>query len=142
MQGQRDDAGFGLTEIMISMLVLAVLLLAILSLLIRAVETVAANATRATATELATERIEQARSAAVTGDCAVMASVVEPASSTTDGRGVSLQVTGDLENCAQSGDPHEQPRLARVTVEVTTTQPGYPDPVVEIASDVFVKFEP
>lgn len=135
------DEGFGLTEIMVSMLVLAILMMAILSLLITAVTTVAENTTRASAAEYVTERIERARSAATTGDCAVVENAITPVESFEDGRGVEMQLTGTL-TCSQTGDPHNDPTLATVTVRATTTDPNFTNPLVETTTDIFVKFDP
>jgi Tfp pilus assembly protein PilV len=141
LQARRDD-GIGLVEVMVAMLILTILMLAMLSLIITALNTVAENQTRASATELATQRLEQARSAALTGDCTNVKAIVEAVTDTTDGRGVPLQVVGTT-NCVQTApDPHDEPVLARVTVTVTTTQPGYSNPVATTSSDIYVRFQP
>ncbi|MDN4481674.1 hypothetical protein [Demequina muriae] len=141
MGRDSDDEGFGLTEIMISMLVLAILMMAILSLLITALTTVAENTTRASAAEYVTERIERARSAATTGDCVNVSDAITPVETFADGRGVTMQLTGAV-TCVQSGDPHDDPTLATVTVTVTTTDPNFTNPVAETTTDIFVKFDP
>jgi len=136
------DEGLGLVEVMVAILLLAILLLSMLALLIQALSTVARNQTRASATELATQRLENARTEALTGDCANVKAVVEDVLETFDGRGVPLRVVG-VTDCAQtSADPHDEPVLARVTVTVTTTLPGYRNPVATASSDVYVRFQP
>ncbi|MFW7415195.1 type IV pilus modification PilV family protein [Demequina sp. SO4-18] len=141
MDDRRNDEGFGLTEIMVSMLILAILMMAILSLLITAITTVAENSTRASASEFVTDRIERARSAAATGDCGVVSSVILPAEAFEDGRGVPMELSGEL-TCDQTGDPHDDPTLATVTVRATTTDPSLTNPVAEVTTDIFVKFDP
>lgn len=137
-----DEKGFGLVEVLISMLILMVIFFALLSVLIQALQVTAANGTKATAAQLATERIELARQTAVTGDCANVRLLVEAIDSTEDGRGIPLEVTGTLDNCTQTaGSEHDQPRLARVSVTVTTTADGYADPILAVSSDVYVKFD-
>ena len=139
----RRDDGLGLVEIMISLVILGIAMIAMLTLLVAAINSVAKNNTRATATELATQRLEDARVAALTGDCAFVTAAITPSKTTYDGRGVPLQVAATVANCDQTGvpDPHDAPRLARVTVTVTTTQPGFQTPVATVASDIYVHFE-
>ncbi|MCB2411667.1 hypothetical protein LGT39_02245, partial [Demequina sp. TTPB684] len=140
---REHDDGFGLTEVIISMLLITILMLSMLSVIISAMRVNVGNATKATAVQLATQRLEEARQAAVTGDCANVRAVVEDVFDTTDGRGAPLRVTGVLDCAPQTpGDEHNEPRLARVTVTVTTTVPGLPDPLVQTASDIYVKFDP
>ncbi|WP_296666866.1 prepilin-type N-terminal cleavage/methylation domain-containing protein [Demequina sp.] len=140
----RNDEGLGLVEVMVSIVVLAVALLAMLTLLIGAINTVAKNNTRATATELATQRVEEARVVALTGDCSTVRATVESAKTTADGRGIPLVVNAVVTNCDQSAvtDPHDLPQLAHVAVTVTTTQTGFVNPVATVESDVYVTFEP
>lgn len=142
MRTLRRDDGLGLTEVMISMLLLAIIMMAILSLLIITFRSVAENSTRAAANELATERLELVRSRAATGDCAVVSTTATATDSTEDARGVPLEVTGTIANCVQVGDPHGDPVLATVTVSVTTTDPNLDNPVAVTTSDVYVKFDP
>lgn len=145
MRGERErsDEGFGLVEIIVSMLIITIVMLSMLSVIISALRVNVGNATKATAVELSTQRLEEARQASVTGDCASVRAVVETVVNTTDGRGTPLKVTGVLACAAQTpGHEHDEPRLARVTVTVTTTVPGLPDPLVQTATDIYVKFNP
>lgn len=145
MKRLRGDSGLGLTEVIIAMLLLFIIMLSMLTVLITAMRTVAANSTRATAAEAVQARIEQARTAAVSGDCAVVAAVVTPSEVVTDGRGIAITLTGTVANCDQSGvsDPHDLPQLARVTVTATTAAAGFPSPsLATTATDIFVKFDP
>jgi len=139
----RRDDGIGLNEVMVALLLLAILLMAMVAILIAALNVITRNATRATATELATQRIEEARVTAVSGDCAVLRAVAEATTNLQDGRGIPLTVSGTVANCTQTtSDPHDEPQLARVTVTITTTHPGYTNPVATLTSDIYVRFEP
>lgn len=140
----RGDEGLGLVEVLVAIIILAVALLAMLSVLVAGINTVAKNNTRATATELATQRLEEARVVALTGDCSTVIAAIAVSETVSDGRGVPLTVDATVANCDQSGvsDPHDKPVLARVSVTVTTTQGGFANPVATVASDVFVSFEP
>lgn len=145
MKRLRGDNGLGLTEVVIAMLLLLIVMLAMLSLLITAMRTVASNTTRATAAEAVQARLEQARTAAVSGDCAVVAGVVTPSEVITDGRGVPITIAGTVANCDQSSvaDPHDLPQLARITVTATTSNAAFTSPTLATtATDVFVKFDP
>lgn len=138
----RDD-GLGLTEVIISMVIIMILMMALLSVIIQALRVSVANGTRASAAQFATERIEMARQAAVSGDCANIKTIIQAVTDVEDGRGTPMTVSGSVSNCTQTvGKEHEEPKLARVTVTVTTTAPGYSNPVVETSSDIYVKFQP
>ncbi len=133
---------------MVAMLILMIIMLAILSLLISAFRAVAENSTHATAAELAQQRLELARTQAVAGSCANLETVVEPAVTTTDGRGVPLTVTATVKDgknpandCVQVGDVKLDPKLTLVTVTVTTTDPNFTNPIVETSSNIYVRFE-
>jgi Tfp pilus assembly protein PilV len=138
---QRRDEGFGLTEVMISLLSVVIHFVALLGVHIQAIRVTAANGTKGTAAQLATERIEQGRQAAVSGDCNNLRAAVETVENTEDGRGVPLTVAATVANCTQTpGNERAEPRLARITVTVTTTLHGFTNPVVQTSSDVYVKF--
>lgn len=139
---RSDDEGMGLAEMIVAMIILTILLLSMLSVIISALKITVGNTTKATAAQLATERIEEARSEASTGDCGNVRAIVEAVENTTDARGVPLKVVGTLACAAQTpGNEHAEPRLARVTVTVTSTQPGVKNPVVVTATDIYVKFD-
>lgn len=146
---QRRDGGFGLTEVIISMLLVMVVFLAFGALLIKALTTVATNGTRATAVQLATDRIEEARVVgSATGVCDVLRNIVEPSDVTQDGRGVELTISGVVEagSCEQTGATAEaqrtQPRLARVTVSVAADSDAVQNPVAEVTTDIWVSYDP
>lgn len=138
---RAEDEGIGLAEMIVAMIILTILLLSMLSVIISALRITVGNTTKATATQLVTERIEEARQEASTGSCANVRAIVESVENTTDARGVPLKVSGSLVCAAQTlGDEHAQPRLARVTVTVTTTKPGLPTTLATTSTDIYVKF--
>ncbi|WP_203654897.1 type IV pilus modification PilV family protein [Demequina activiva] len=142
MKSNGKDDGFGLTEIMVSMLLLAIVMMAILSLLITAITAVGESSTRASATELATQRMEVARAKAATGDCDNVRDAVEATETVVDGRGVPLEITGTLTNCVQTGpDPKLEPKLALVTVVVTPQVADLEVADITLTSNIYVKFD-
>src|SRR5690606_14819869 len=58
----RSDAGFGLVEIVVSMLILGLIAISFLPLLIQGVKVAAQNRVLATATQIVNDELEQARS--------------------------------------------------------------------------------
>ncbi len=142
MKRLRSDDGLGLTEVMVAMLVLMIVLMAMLTVIVASFRALGKNATQATATELATARIEYLQTIAVQGLCTNFVSTGEQTETFTDGRGVQLTVSGTVSGCEQVGDPKLDPKLASVTIEVTSDQPGYPDPLVERSTTIYVRFAP
>lgn len=140
MKRLRDDSGLGLTEVVVAMLLLMIVMMAMLSLIITAFKALASNSTQATATELASARIEYLQTVAVQGLCTNFVTEGEKEETFTDGRGVELVVAGEVSNCEQTGDPKLDPKLAAVTIRVTTDQPGFPDPLVETDTTIYVRF--
>ena len=138
----RRDDGLGLTEVVIAMLLLMIVMMAMLSLIITSFRALAKNSTQATATELVTARIEYLQTVAVQGLCTNFVTEGQKTETFTDGRGVELTVSGTVTNCEQVGDPKLDPKLARVTVSVTSDQPGLPDPLVERSTTIYVRFAP
>lgn len=87
-----NDDGFGLVEIVVSMFMLAILALAFLPLLIQGMKQSVENTTRATAVQLLNEQLQLAR--LVEGSCAdVRTFALTPVPSTTDPRGIELEIT-------------------------------------------------
>lgn len=125
------------------MVIIMILMMALLSVIIQALRVSVANGTRASAAQFATERIEKAREAAVSGDCTNVKGVIEAVANEVDGRGTPLKISGTVANCSQTvGNAHSEPRLARVTVTVTTSASGFKNPIVTTSSDIYVKFQP
>lgn len=111
----RGEEGVGLIEIVISMLLLAILAVALVPILVQGLKQSASNATLASATQLANEKIEQARAWKTCGD------VVASTTSVTESRGVALTVDMTVGSCAPSA---ENPVSVPVTVVVTRGDTG------------------
>ncbi len=94
----RDDSGFGLVEIVVSLLLLALLSIMFLPLLIQGLQISAWNTTLATANQLVNQQIAAAQ--AESPDCAdVLAVYDDPGEQVivvADPRGVQIQVTTTL----------------------------------------------
>jgi len=125
---QSSDAGFGLIEIVVAMFMLAILSLTFLPILIQGVKQSGENATRATATQLAQDRMEDAR--AQENDCSDVVSLVGT-TNTTDTRGVVLVTTVVVGSC-----PASYP--GTVQVSVTVKKQGSSVNLASAATLVFV----
>lgn len=109
--GVADD-GFGLVEIVVSLLVLALLAVALLPLLIQGLKVAAANATLATATQLVQDQLEVARAGQ---SCAAVEALDGLQTTAPDSRGISYDVTGVV---ASGACPATFPGIIEITVEV------------------------
>lgn len=112
---RRNDEGFGLIEILISVMLLAVLAVALLPILVQGLRQAASNATLATATQLANDELEHARTWTTCSE------LVSGSTSTTDARGVDLTIATVVGACAVSP---ENPASVPVTVTVTREDTG------------------
>lgn len=145
----RDsDAGFGLTEVMVAMLILMIVMGAMVSALIIALTQTAQAATRASAAEAVQARIETARVNAAAGSCSVIEGVVTSVQTVKDGRGVPITVKGTVAQpdgtpcaVAGAGDDGDPPQVLRLTVTATTTVPGMANPLAETTTDIFLKYK-
>lgn len=109
------DEGFGLVEILVSMMLLAILAVALVPILIQGLQQAASNATLATATQLANNELERARSWKT-------CSALDPGSLTiTDAREVDLSLTTTVGSCAPIP---ENPVSVPVHVTVTRLDTG------------------
>jgi len=114
-EASQDDAGFGIVEIIVSMLMLAILAVVLAPVIIGGVRATAKMSTIATATQLVNDGLESQRAALVAGGCPATASA---ATTTTDARGVQLTreiLFPNLSACAATG-------LLDVTVRVSTVK--------------------
>ena len=111
----RGDEGFGLIEIVISMMLLAILATALIPVLVQGLQQAVSNATLASATQLANEKIEQARSWKTCTD------VAASNTSVTEAHGVVLTIDTTVGSCAPSA---ENPVSVPVTVVVTRGDTG------------------
>lgn len=107
----RDDDGFGLIEIVVSMLVLAALALAFLPLLVQGLQLSARNATLAAATQQVNDRLQAAQERSP--DCDAIVDDIEGTRTYTDARDVELRIVTDVENCPAAN--------VTTTVKVTAT---------------------
>lgn len=85
-----SDAGLGLLEIVVSMLMLGLLAIALVPMLVAGMKVSANNTTLATATQLVAERIQLAQAA---GPVCANVAALGGTTQVTDPRGVVLEVT-------------------------------------------------
>ena len=107
-----SDAGFGIVEIIVSMLMLAIIAIALAPVIIGGVRSTAKMSTIATATQLVNDGLETQRASLST--CPAVNPSVPPA--VKDARGIALQrsiVYTDLSGCLTE-------RLVTVEVSVST----------------------
>lgn len=122
-----DDAGFGLTEIMVSLMLLGILAVSFAPLMIGALSASARNAAMTTATQLANQQIERARGSA--DSCTSLKnflSIGAPAA-WTDAQGRTYtytQTPGSAVTCPATGAV-----LVTYAVQVNVTGPSAPTPV-------------
>ncbi|MDN4473354.1 hypothetical protein [Demequina zhanjiangensis] len=141
----RDDEGFGLTEVMISMLLLLIIMMAMISAVISALQITANNGTNSTAAEAVQQRIEDVRAASVAGDCDVLEGAALPTTTVSDGRGVLITVSGSLASpCVRASASGERDpvQVMRLTVTANSSAPEASNPVVTTTTDILVKFQP
>lgn len=115
--GLRDDRGFGLIEILVSMFLLALLAVAFLPLLIDALRVSITNAKLATANQILSEQLDAI--ALVDRTCADF-DAFESASiaPVTDERGTVYQAARDVTGCPPAAYPDQ------VTITLTVTVAG------------------
>ena len=104
----RADEGFGMVEVLVSMLILAILSMALLPVLIMGLKQSATNSTLAAATQLVNDRI---RAAQALGPVCTSVATAAGMMTLTDPRGSELQATTVVGSCPTGVG----------TVSVTTT---------------------
>ncbi|MGV3714222.1 hypothetical protein [Pseudolysinimonas sp.] len=109
-----DEAGAGLVEIVVAMLMLAALAIAFLPLLVQGIRTSATTATLATATQLVNQRMQAASSVSTCSGATALAGT----SSLTDPRGVTIQVVTVVAACPSGSG------TVRVASTATRTDTG------------------
>jgi type II secretory pathway pseudopilin PulG len=115
---RSDEDGFGLIEIVVSMLMLAVLSVAFLPVLVQGIKQSNINATIATATQMVQDQMELARNQ--NPDCSdVMLLGSTAVANVTDHRGVVLQTSRTTGGC-----PASYPGTILITVTVTRQDTG------------------
>jgi type II secretory pathway pseudopilin PulG len=120
---QRDTLavadGFGVIEVVISMLLLSLLSISFVPLLVNSITGTARNATIATATQIVNQEIEGARAVrsptATTPSCLDLTNFLNVTiASVTDPRGVTLIPTWDATTC-----PPSYPGVVRARISVS-----------------------
>lgn len=124
----RSEAGLGLIEIVVSMLVLAALSMAFLPVLIQGLKQSASNTTLATASQLVNERMQLAQAA---GPTCSNVSAVAGTENFTDPRGVVIQVTTVVGTCPSG--------TGTVPVTATAVRLDTSTSIVRSSTLVFVK---
>jgi prepilin-type N-terminal cleavage/methylation domain-containing protein len=109
--GLRDDDGFGLVEVIVSMVILAVIAIAFLPVLIQGMKQSVANSTLATATQLVNEKLQLAQAS---GPVCTNVSLVAGQEDFVDDYGVTIRVTTIVGTCPAA--------VGTVEVGVTTTR--------------------
>ena len=139
----RDDSGFGLIEIVVSMFMLALLSISFLPILITAIKASATNATLATGTQLVNQQLELAASTALaTPNCAAMKSYAAATTASigtlTDRNGTVQQPRRELKVIASQTDslgcPLSYPGTVAVRIWVT---PSTGSTVIVEATELF-----
>lgn len=90
------DDGFGLIEVVVSMLVLAILAIAFLPVLIQGMRQSASNSTVATATQLVNEKLQLAQAS---GPTCTNVSILAGDEDLVDDHGVTIRVTTTVGTC-------------------------------------------
>ncbi|KQZ83955.1 hypothetical protein ASD56_07945 [Microbacterium sp. Root166] len=99
MNNRESDAGFGLVEVIISMLLLAIIAVALIPLLWQGIRLASTESATATATRHVNSLVEELREQPT---CARVAGAVT-APAVTDGRGSSLTTSGSYRTYAIDG---------------------------------------
>lgn len=121
------DAGMGLVEILIAMMVLAIMVIAILPILIQGLKLSSSNATFASATAIVNGQLEDARSKT---SCAA----INPTNTTaSDARGVVLKIVRTVGTCPA---PANYPASIPVAVTVTRADTGL---IISARTSVYVE---
>lgn len=124
----EDDAGFGLIEIVVAMMLLAIVAIAILPTLIQGLKLSSSNATFASATGIVNGQLEDARS---NTSCA---SVTPTNTTATDARGVVLKIVRTVGTCPAALVNY--PASIPVTVTVTRADTGV---IISARTSVYVE---
>ncbi|MBC7724511.1 MAG: type II secretion system protein [Burkholderiaceae bacterium] len=128
---ERDDNGFGLVEIIVSMFLLGLLAVTFLPLLVQALRVTAVNDNLVAASQLVATRFEQLR--AVGTDCADLKALAASPVPVSDVDGHPLQTTVSAIQCPAAGA-----FPATVAVRVAVTDLAGSHVVVESSTLVFV----
>jgi prepilin-type N-terminal cleavage/methylation domain-containing protein len=97
--GSRADDGFGLVEVIVSMVILATIAIAFLPVLIQGMKQSVANSTVATATQLVNEKLQLAQAS---GPTCTNVSLLAGEEEFIDDHGVTILVTTTVGACPAS----------------------------------------
>lgn len=109
--GFRNDDGFGLVEVIVSMVILAVIAIAFLPVLIQGMKQSVANSTLATATQLVNEKLQLAQAS---GPTCTNVMLVTGEEDFVDDHGVTIHISTTVGTCPAA--------TGTVEVSVTTTR--------------------
>lgn len=126
--GLRADDGFGLVEVIVSMVILAVIAIAFLPVLIQGMKQSVANATLATATQLVNEKLQLAQAS---GPTCTNVTLVAGEEDFVDDHGVTIHVTTTVGTCPVA--------VGTIEVAVTATRAGTSDVLAVAKTLVFVQ---
>ena len=131
-----SERGFGVVEVVVSMLLLGLIAVAFLPLLIKSLQVSVANATTATASQLVSGHMEQARAAGDTCS-AITAYAGSTLPQVVDSRGVRYQTTRTIEPDPCPATVAAYPTTIRVIVSVAVV--GSPVSPATATSLIFLK---
>ena len=137
-QANKDECGFGIIEIVVSMFLLGLLIISFAPILITNLQFTARNTTIATATQIVNKQIEAARAVrsvtATTPSCTDIQSFLALTQApVVDPRGVVLQPVWDtFSGCTASLT------AGYVRVRVSVTQVGYSSSTASASTLIFV----
>ena len=130
---RRDDAGFGLVEVIIAMALLMVVALAMLPVFISTLNLSKENVSVTTATQLVSEQMDLARAIPATCDAVHQFAAETLGRLVEDPRGVVLQITMDTPvNC-----PATYPAAFRLTV--TVAEQGTTNIIAQAETRILIK---
>lgn len=133
---RKDEAGFGVIEVVVSMFLLGMMSVSFVPLLLNSWKDTGANTTIATATQIVNEQIEGARAvrsaSASTPSCAdVIAYLQVTLPPVIDPRGITLQPEWNPTTC-----PTLYPGVVRASVEVLRV--GVTTPIASAVTFIYV----
>jgi prepilin-type N-terminal cleavage/methylation domain-containing protein len=126
--GSRADDGFGLVEVIVSMVILATIAIAFLPVLIQGMKQSIANSTVATATQLVNEKLQLAQAS---GPTCTNVSLLAGEEELIDDHGVTILVTTTVGACPAS--------VGTVEVAVTAVRTDTSSTLAEAETLVFIQ---
>jgi type II secretory pathway pseudopilin PulG len=121
------ESGFGLIEVVISMLLIGLLAIAFLPLLITTMQATVLNSTVASATQVVTQQLEQARASGSSCSAVKAFAAAEPAPVDQPRGPLQPHLSLDL----PASDVCQEPYLRTVALRVWVTEEGSTSPLAE-----------